>query len=86
MDASSLANAVLPSFRGLWVEVDLRLKFSDDGALKDSVPIAVLYVDTDTQDPLSFQASRYDLGLMIEKLQKAAANMDRAATLALDRK
>lgn len=81
LDESALANAVLPSFRHLAVEVDLRLKFDDNGKLAATVPIAVLYLDTDTEDPLSFQASRSDVQRMIDRLQKLADNMDKASQL-----
>jgi hypothetical protein len=83
LDESALANAVLPSFRSIAAEVDLRLKFDDDGGVAANVPIAVLVLDTDTQDPLSFQATRNDVARMIDKLEKIATNMDRAATLSI---
>jgi hypothetical protein len=81
MERSRLANLVLPSLVRLEVTVDLRIRFQD-GRAQDSVPVALVYIDTDSDNnEMWFQMSRADVDTMIEKLQSTATDMDLAEGL-----
>ena len=85
LETASLARTVLPSFRQLSIQIDLRLKFSDDGTIEKSVPVSICSLDTDVQgDDVFFQAELDDIERMIEKLEKARDNMRRIVRAHID--
>jgi hypothetical protein len=75
---ASLPAQVLPAISNFEVVIDLRLAF-DDGAVTDSVPVALLHVDTDAEvEELWFQASREQLQQMRNDIDGALRKMDAA--------
>lgn len=75
-EASALARAVLPIFRGIDIEVDLRFAFDDDGQIKSHVPVAVAHIDTDnSKDAFFMQLGSGEIRNLIEKLEKAESRM-----------
>lgn len=83
VDSSSLANAVLPVFQNLSYQIDIRLSFDKEGAVSRSVPVAVMYISTDCDPDLWLQATKDDIQRLIERLQKASSELEKAATLSL---
>jgi hypothetical protein len=83
LDRANLANDVLPSFSGMGVAVDLRIRFVD-GSVTNTVPVALILINTDIRDKeLSFQISRSDLGQMINRLQTCLQDLKKAESFEL---
>jgi hypothetical protein len=73
-----LAVQTLPAFLALELSVDLRFKFKDD-KIEDAAPVLVVHLDTDADGgEVWFQATRGDVRLMIERLIKAAHELELA--------
>lgn len=84
-EKSALANALLPSFRSLSSEIDLRVRFDDRGDLANSASVAIVSISTDTDDEIWFQGDKNDITRLIDALQKAVANLDLADRLKVKR-
>lgn len=83
MKDSALANSVLPSFQGIWIEVDLRLRFENDNqSVSSGVAIAVCNLKTDSTDDVWFQMSASDVDDLIDKLKKVSSQLKAAETVA----
>lgn len=77
LEISSLANSVLPTIRGLSLQIDLRVQFDGDSSLiGNTVPLAICCLLTDVdEDDLYFQADIEDVEKMIKKLEEAQSRM-----------
>jgi hypothetical protein len=82
VDRSQLAGEVLPSLFTFDVAVDLRVRVVS-GEVLASVPVAVVHIDTDTDNhELWVQLSAGDIESVIKSLSKALEDMKIAETLA----
>jgi hypothetical protein len=76
-EAENIAAAVLPSLSAFSVAIDLRLEFEGEG-VRRSVPVAIVHIDTDTQNELWLQLSvsqvervAQELSMVLTKLRLA---------------
>ena len=77
MELGRLESEVLPSLSGLYITVDLRLKFRKSKNL--AVPVAVFHLATDAyQQEVWFQASKSDVERMLKQLKDALDQMESA--------
>ena len=85
MDDSALANAILPSFLGLSLEVDLRLRFDKDNkVVSGGVALAVCNLRTDATDDLWFQLSLNQVDDLVDRLTTIGKQL-RSASLLVER-
>jgi hypothetical protein len=76
MARHQLAAEVLPSLAQFDVTVDLRVRFNNDKA-DEFVSVAVVHIDTDgNNQELWLQLSKSDITTMLDKINKAAREMD----------
>lgn len=83
MKEGALANAVLPSFRALSLEIDLRVGFSEDGELEGQAPLAVALLSLDCGDDTWFQLTHDEIDRIIEKLQRVSSNLKQLSRYSL---
>ena len=70
-ERSRIANATIPSFGQISHSIDIRLKFDENYEVTDQIPLAVFYINTDTDEQVWFQASIFDLESIIEDVTLA---------------
>ena len=84
MDTSSLARTVLPSYRRISIQTDMRVKFADDGSIAGTAPVAICFLTTDIEaEELFFQAELDDIERLIKSLGVVKENLRRLKGLKL---
>lgn len=78
IERSKLANAILPSFRFIDSNIDIRIKFDDEGNICDKVPLAIFHIATDIDEDIIFQASPSDIDELIMKFERARGYLKKA--------
>jgi hypothetical protein len=84
IERSSVANAILPTFQSSAVEIDLRLRFGDDGAVSGGTLVAIVGIRTDIEDDFYFQLSPEELRRLTKRLNEAVGRLH-SSTSVLDR-
>ncbi|WP_286880083.1 hypothetical protein [Sphingomonas sp.] len=74
-DVSKVANSILPSFRYIDFAIDARIAFNAENDIIDKVPLAVFYLNLDTDEDICFQSSLSDLDELISKLKHASTTL-----------
>jgi len=75
VDKSRIASAVIPAFRHIDCEVDLRFKFDDSRNISDSAAVTLCYIKTDHDKDIFFQLEQRDLEKLISDLQSSLENL-----------
>jgi hypothetical protein len=75
-ESSKLANSVLPSLRYADIALDIRLDFGRDDVIKNKVPVALVYVATDSKQEIWFQLGRKELETFIADLTLVKRRME----------
>jgi hypothetical protein len=78
-ERSQISSSILPAFAGIFIEIDLRIRFSDKEDLIGGAPVAIVGLKTDTDDDLIFQMDADDLRRTIKRLEEAERRL-RAGT------
>jgi hypothetical protein len=69
MRRSSIAASVITSFQSIVFEVDLRIRFDEENAVKDGAPVAIVSIRTDAEDDFIFQMDVDDVRRVIKRLE-----------------
>jgi hypothetical protein len=77
IETSRLANAILPSFRSIDYNVDVRLDFDEDDNIKNRVPLVIFYIGTDLEEEITFQASASDIDELMRAIEAAKRRMEK---------
>jgi hypothetical protein len=80
VDQAQLAGAVLPSLETLDIAVDIRIRVSD-GAVKTSVPVALLHLGTDSRQEVWVQLTKGEVQDTINQLSRCLEELNLAETL-----
>ncbi len=76
VESLRLGNTVLPSFRTIEGEVDVRYDFDDLNEISGQAITAVVYINTDYKKDLFFQVDKKNLKDIIEKLKSLMVRIE----------
>lgn len=84
-DKSAIANAILPSFKNISFESELRVRFDRENNLSHVVPIGIFYLSTDCDDDIYFQADIDDVERLLKKLQDIKVKLEILSSVKVER-
>jgi len=77
LEQATISSRTLPSFSNLSTSIDVRLAFKD-GKIKIAVPVAVLHLDTDSDQEIWLQMNIGQVEKVIEELQETLRHLQEA--------